>query len=72
MTMQTQAARLDAIAEDAAKLADHARVAATHFRNKEVPRAAAHILAAEGHLVAIRAELDIVAREHAENSRPVI
>ena len=72
MSMETQAERLDAVAAEATKLAEHARVAAIHFRNKEVPRGAAHALAARGHLLAIRAELDALTREHAAHSRPVV
>ncbi len=72
MSLETQASRLDTIAAEAAKLAEHARIAALHFRNREVPRGAAHTLAAEGHLVAIRAELDGLAREHAAHSTAAI
>jgi hypothetical protein len=68
MSVEAQATRLDCVAAEALKLAEHARVAAGHFRNREIPRGAAHTLAAEGHLLAIRAELDAVAQEHAANS----
>jgi hypothetical protein len=72
MSVQDQAKRLDTIVAEAEKLAEHARIAAIHFRTGEVPRGAAHTLSAEGHFLAIRAELDAIAREHAARSQPVI
>jgi hypothetical protein len=65
---EEQARRLDTLAGDADKIAAHARIAATHFRNGEVPRAGAH----EGHLVNVRRLLDEVAVEHASRARTVI
>jgi len=72
MSMHDQAKRLDTIGAEAEKLAAHAKVAAHHFRTGEVPRGAAHTLSVEGHFLNIRAELDAIAREHAERSQPVI
>ena len=72
MSMQDQAKRLDAIVAEAERLAEHARIAAIHFRNADVPRGAAHALSAEGHFLAIRAELEAIAKEHAAHSQPVI
>lgn len=72
MSMQDQAKRLDTIVAEAEKLAAHARVAAHQFRTGEVPRGAAHTLSVEGHLLNIRAELDVITREHAARSQPVI
>jgi hypothetical protein len=69
---EEQARRLDTLAGDADKIAAHARIAATHFRNGEVPRAGAHALALEGHLVNVRRLLDEVAVEHASRARTVI
>ena len=71
MSAEDQAKRLDIIAVEAERLAEHARVAATHFRNGEVPRGAAHTFSVEGHVLNIRTELDLIAREHAARSRPV-
>ena len=68
---ESQAERFDRIAAEASLLGDHARVAASHFRSGEVARAAAHGLAAEGHLVAIRALLVAIASLHASRSRAV-
>jgi hypothetical protein len=72
MSVQDQARRLDTIVAEAERLAEHARIAAIHFRNSEVPRGAAHTLSVEGHFLNIRAELDAIAREHAARSQPVI
>ena len=72
MSTETQAQRCEAIVAEAEKLAEHARIAAIHFRNGEVPRGAAHVLAAQGHLLALRTTLDAVVGEHAARSQPVI
>jgi hypothetical protein len=69
---ETQAQRLDALAAEADKIAAHARIAATHFRNDEVPRAGAHALALEGHMINARRLLDEVAIDHASRARTVI
>jgi uncharacterized protein Yka (UPF0111/DUF47 family) len=68
--------RLEAAAqlyEDAAaeleRAVAHCRVAAEHFRNGEVPRAAAHAWAARGHLLEAEAHLDEQARDHASRSK---
>lgn len=68
-TRERQAARFDLIAREADSLAAHARTAATHFRNQEVPRAGAHAFALEGHLANIRHLLAEAAIEHAGRSR---
>jgi hypothetical protein len=69
---EEQARRLDTVVQEAAKLADHACIAATHFRAGEIPRAGAHILALEGHLIAVRRLLDEVAVAHAARATTVI
>jgi hypothetical protein len=63
--------RLEAAAalyEDAAaeleRGAAHCRVTAEHFRNGEVPRAAAHAWATRGHVLAASRRLDEQAEEH--------
>jgi hypothetical protein len=68
--------RLEATAqlyEDAAaeleRAVAHCRVAAEHFRNGEVPRAAAHAWAARGHMLDSEARLDEQARDHASRSK---
>lgn len=69
---EEQARRFDQIAEEAGKVADHARIAATHFRNAEVPRAGAHALALEGHMINARRILDEIAVVHASRARTII
>jgi hypothetical protein len=66
---EEQAKRFDAIATEAAALADHARIAATHFRNAEVARAGAHALALQGHLVNLGRILDEIAVVHASRAQ---
>ena len=69
--------RLDAIAslydEVAAELeraAEHARTAAQHFRDENVPRGCAHAWSTHGHVREAEARLDEHAREHARRSVP--
>jgi hypothetical protein len=66
---EEQARKLDQVGTEASRLADHARIAAAHFRNNEVPRAAAHALASSGHLANIRKILDEIASVHASRAR---
>lgn len=47
------------------RAAGHCRVAAEHFRNREVPRACAHAWAAEGHVREAEDRLGQQARVHA-------
>jgi hypothetical protein len=62
------AALLDGAAEELRQAEAHLRVAADHFRNREIPRACAHQWAARGHLLEALAAMDDQAREHAERS----
>jgi hypothetical protein len=65
------AARLyDEVAGELERAAAHAKVAARHFRDENVPRGAAHAWAVRGHLLEARARLDEQAREHARHSEP--
>jgi hypothetical protein len=50
--------------------AAHCRVAAQHYREREIPRAAAHAWAAEGHMREAAERLANQSREHARRSRP--
>lgn len=64
-----EAARLyERAAGELQEAVDHCRVAAQHFRDGVVPRAAAHAWAAHGHLLEAEALLDEQAREHARHS----
>ena len=57
---------LDAVAHELEQAAAHARLAAEHYRNGEIPRGPAHGFSIEGHLVNARAALDEVASLHAK------
>jgi len=57
-------------AEELDRAAAHARRAAEHFRNGEVPRGTAHAWATRGHLLAAGTPLDEQALEHRLHSRP--
>lgn len=50
---EDQANRLEQIAAELEKAVAHARIAAGHFRNAEVPRGCAHAFATEGHLFVV-------------------
>jgi hypothetical protein len=65
-----QASRLERAVLELEQATLHYRVAASHLRDAEIPRAAAHAWAAEGHLVAVRREAEDAALDHARHSRP--
>jgi hypothetical protein len=48
--------------------AQHLRITAEHFRNKEVPRACAHVWAARGHLLSAQKIMDEHAILHASKA----
>jgi hypothetical protein len=60
----------EAVADELDRAAEHARTAARHFRDGEVPRGAAHAWAVQGHVLEAREKLDAQAREHARRSQP--
>ena len=64
------AARLGDIAAELEQAAAHCRVAATHYRLRVVPRAAAHAWAAFGHVQRGTRALTELAEEHAAHSVP--
>ena len=65
------AARLyDDAAEHLEFAAQHCRTAARHFRDRLVPRGAAHAWAAHGHIREAQGRLDEQARDHARVSNP--
>ena len=55
-------------AADLELAAAHCRRAAEHFREREVPRGAAHAWAARGYVLTATDALDTQAREHARRS----
>jgi hypothetical protein len=64
------AARLyEQAADELEQAVAHCRIAAEHFRGREVPRGAAHAWAALGHLREAEDRLDEQAREHRLRSR---
>ncbi len=64
------AEKLDAIATELERAAAHCRVAAQHYRDRLIPRAAAHAWAAHGHVHHSMAELNGLAEEHARHAVP--
>ena len=68
--LEEQALKCDKVALELEKAAQHMRTMSNHFRNKEVPRAGAHALAAQGHLENARAGFIDIAVEHASKAVP--
>ncbi|MGA7671903.1 MAG: hypothetical protein WBW04_15855 [Nitrolancea sp.] len=64
------AEKLDVLAEELERAAQHCRVAAQHYRDRLIPRAAAHAWAAHGHIHRISTALDGLAESHADHSVP--
>jgi hypothetical protein len=67
--MEAAAQLYDGAADELEKAAAHARRAAEHFRDGEVPRGGAHAWATRGHLLAAEKSLDEQALEHRLRSR---
>ena len=70
--LEAAAALHNAAADELERAAAHSRVAATHFRNGEIPRGAAHAWAAHGHVLAAQERLGEQARTHAARSNPAV
>lgn len=66
--MQEQRLRLEALADELMLAAKHAREAAEHIHKGEVPRFAAHTLAALGHVRKAEEGLNEVARAHSDKA----
>jgi hypothetical protein len=66
--LQQAAADYDRLADRLDVAAQHLRQTAAHFRAPAVPPACAHVVAAEGELVAVRRGLDARAELHAARS----
>jgi hypothetical protein len=69
--LEAAAKLYDTAADELEQAVHHARVAAQHFRDGEVPRGAAHAWATRGHVLAAEKALDEQALEHRLRSRPV-
>jgi hypothetical protein len=61
----------EATADELEQAARHCRTAAQHFRDREIPRAAAHAWAAFGHVRLAEDSLEEQARTHARKSNPL-
>ena len=68
--LEAQALKCDLVAEELELAAKHMRTMAGHFRSKEVPRAGAHSLAAQGHLETAKAVFVEIAVAHAGKAIP--
>ena len=66
--LEATAKLYDEAARELDQAARHCEVAAQHFRDKLVPRGAAHAWAARGHMLEAEARLDEQSREHARRS----
>jgi hypothetical protein len=68
--MEDAAKLYDVAAEELEQAVAHCRTAAHHFRDKAVPRGAAHAWAALGHIRADEESHEAHARTHARASTP--
>lgn len=68
--LEAAAKLYDEAAEELDLAAQHCRTAAQHFRDRLVPRGAAHAWAAQGHVREAQHRLDEQSREHALRSNP--
>ncbi|MGI9048382.1 MAG: hypothetical protein ACR2GU_03225 [Rubrobacteraceae bacterium] len=69
-TFEAAATRYERLAGEPERAAKRARVEATHYRDRNVPRGCAHAFAAQGHMRNARQLLDDLAVLHASESRP--
>ena len=67
--LEQAAAWCEEAAAERDRAAGHCRVAAGHFRDRAIPRGAAHLWAAFGHLEVATERLGDQARMHAAKSR---
>lgn len=69
-TPEAAAARYERPAGELERAAEPARVEATHYRDRNVPRGCAHAFAVQGHMRSAQGLLDELAVLHASKSRP--
>ncbi len=67
-SFEIQADRLEVMVEEMQKAIAHARIAASHFREGEVPRAAAHVLAIQGHLAKSASLVQEISEQHSRHA----
>lgn len=66
---RTEAARhLEQVATELETAARHVRVAARHIQTGEIPRFAAHLLAAQGHVILATRTIEEIAVIHASKA----
>ncbi len=68
--LEVAAQRCEFAAQELERAAMHLRTAAKHFREREVPRAFAHLFAAQGHMLEGQAVVNERAIVHAAKSNP--
>jgi predicted deacetylase len=68
--LEVAAERCEFAAQELERAALHLRTAAKHFREHEVPRACAHLFAAQGHMFGTQAMINERAVVHASKSNP--
>lgn len=68
--LQKSAHQYDLIAEELESASKHYKTAARHFRDKEIPRGAAHAYAGWGHINKAERLLRDESIVHADNSKP--
>lgn len=69
-TREQMAEQFIYIAEELEAAAAHYRTTAKHFTNTDVPRAGAHALAGQGHMVNAQNQINEAAQHHALNCVP--
>ena len=65
-----QGLRLETLVQELESALAHAKTAAAHFREGEVPRGCAHTLALIGHIDTAEDEIKAIAKVHRIFSRP--
>ena len=64
-SLEQQAARLDEVILELERAIAHARIASRQFRDGEVPRACAHVIAVSGHLTRSSGMIQSACESHA-------
>lgn len=62
--IENQANRLDQVTQELEKALAHAKIASSHFRSQEIPRACAHTVAVLGHVAVVNGLLQELAIDH--------
>jgi predicted deacetylase len=68
--LEVAAQRCEFAAQELERAALHLRTSAQHFRKHEVPRACAHLFAAQGHMLETQTVINEQAVVHAAKSNP--